>query len=361
MTNRLRYLLLVVLTPACFVDEGPEVGETTSAILAPPGYGHYCSKLWGSSWAFAWNSGANDDPCGWLDPKSTGTVARAGIYAVRDWNHVVTRCDGGFVSNYVGWGGEPLSWAYGSAGRKTGCVFTVAPRNLPIWSSPFDHDPKTMTTGTGVDHARNLYAPVLGMMEMNNHGQDRTGPGGWIDDHDAYDYNMKRGTPIYAPASGRVLDARWLNTTCTGSDDPVQGEIYLNHAIARNPSTYNETFVSSYFHLQELVVEKDDWVNQGDLIGYSGHTGCSSQPHLHFATMRLSNTARNYKDTLSIPEGVGNDGYRITIDPYGFDAPNVFDPWSWQAYYPQGNWPGGGALSVNLWREGEAPPSAPWN
>ena len=43
--------------------------------------------------------------------------------------------------------------------------------------------------------------------------------------------------------------------------------------------------ISSYSHLDELVVALGQKVAAGDLLGYSGTTGCSTGPHLHFQIM----------------------------------------------------------------------------
>ena len=351
-------ILAAVLAHGCASQL--DVDSEESNILIGSGYGHYCSMSWpDGGWAFSWDSSKKGDPCGWMEKTFDpgGTIERAGIYSLEHRNNVVVRCAPGFVSNWAGYGDGPMVAGFNSAEELKRCVFTVAPAAVPIFNAPFDLE-TGISPGTGVDFARALYPPVLGMTKMNNHGQDRSNTN-YIDDHDAYDWGLERGTPIYAVASGVVLDSRWLDTGCEGSDSPIQGEVYLSHNVTRSPSTYSETFVSSYFHLEKLVLEPGQWINQGDLIGYSGNTGCSSGPHLHFATMRLSNTAREYRDPLKIFPG-GNDGFRIIIDPYGFDAPNVFDPWSWQAYSPSGNWPGGGALSIDLWREGQAPPTGGW-
>ncbi len=44
--------------------------------------------------------------------------------------------------------------------------------------------------------------------------------------------------------------------------------------------------ISSYSHLSEVLVEEGQHVEAGDLIGYSGTSGCSTGPHLHFQIMR---------------------------------------------------------------------------
>lgn len=159
--------------------------------------------------------------------------------------------------------------------------------------------------------------------------------------HDSHDWDVMRGTWLYAVADGRVLKARFYDTGFTGSDSPKQGEIYIEHTVERKPSTYNEVFVSGYFHLRKLLVSDGQWVKKGQLIGKSGNNGESYAPHLHLSIFRLTNTASARQASLTI-DASGNSGWPLTIDPYGFDAPKGFDPWSWAAYPA-------GALSIRLW------------
>lgn len=375
---------LTLAVSACIAEEpeAEDVGSDQQGILAPSGYGHYCSMGWsGGGWALTWSSSSNGDPCGYLRRKfgTAGNIDRAGMYAVYGINNVVLRCDSDYVSTHRGYGSQPLNEAFSAASGKSGCVFTASMNDLPIFDAPFDPS-SSVAHVTGFDFAKFPYkytylsdygtGPDPGLSGwayffanrctmMNDRGEKRS-TASFIDDHDGHDWNMPRGTPIYATASGVVRDARWLWTGCTGSDSPIQGEVYLTHNITRWPSTYSEEFVSSYFHLEDITVAPGQWVNRGDVIGYSGNMGCSSGPHLHFATMRLTNTARAYRDTLSIPSGKANDGWRIVIEPYGFNTPKGFDPWAFKAYKPTSNWVGGGALSVNLWRHGEAPTLGSW-
>jgi murein DD-endopeptidase MepM/ murein hydrolase activator NlpD len=48
--------------------------------------------------------------------------------------------------------------------------------------------------------------------------------------------------------------------------------------------------ISTYAHLDEIVVHAGDRVSRGTLLGYSGTTGCSTGPHLHFQVMQTCPT-----------------------------------------------------------------------
>ena len=331
------------------VEAGP--GE-----IYVPGLAHYCSMAaQKGGWYLAWG-GAN--PCEWINSKHGPfvTIKRAGVYSAKGVNNVVVRCDGGYVGIYAGVGAGPLKAAYDAARKpwKKGCFFTAAPKSMPIFASPYNLKTKSVKHQNAFDFARNPYKTL----NVQNFGQ----PGSkfakivdykgrqkkQIDNHDSHDWNMPRYTPMYAVAKGRVRKARHFLTNCTGSDGPVQGEVYIEHTVARKPSTYSERIISSYFHLAKLEVVDGQWVKQGDLIGQSGHTGCSSTPHLHFAVMRLTNTANNWRYKLTINKS-GNNGWRTVIEPYGFSPPKGFDPWAWRAY-PNG------ALSIQLWKAGHTPP-----
>ena len=84
--------------------------------------------------------------------------------------------------------------------------------------------------------------------------------------HRGLDFAVNIGTPIYAPADAVVLTVRPSNK---GSGNFIQ----LQHSFG---------FTSSYSHLQKFAVRSGDFVNKGDLIGYSGNSGLSSGPHLHY-------------------------------------------------------------------------------
>ena len=45
---------------------------------------------------------------------------------------------------------------------------------------------------------------------------------------------------------------------------------------------HNSTYRTVYAHLDKFKAKVGDWVNQGDVVAYSGNTGLSTGPHLHY-------------------------------------------------------------------------------
>lgn len=83
--------------------------------------------------------------------------------------------------------------------------------------------------------------------------------------HEGIDYGVPEGTPVYAPAPGVVGLAEQLF---------VRGKaLTLDHGLG---------VCSGYWHLSRIAVKPGQTVQAGDLLGYSGNTGLSNGPHLHF-------------------------------------------------------------------------------
>jgi len=93
----------------------------------------------------------------------------------------------------------------------------------------------------------------------------------------ALDFKMKKGNKICAVRSGVVL-----NTYGESNEGGLKPE-YLskgNFIIIE----HNDGSVAKYWHLgyQGVLVKKGDTIQKGQHIGFSGNTGYSAFPHLHF-------------------------------------------------------------------------------
>jgi murein DD-endopeptidase MepM/ murein hydrolase activator NlpD len=94
-----------------------------------------------------------------------------------------------------------------------------------------------------------------------------------IDFHPGIDLAATVGTPVYAPADGRVVFAGRM---------PLRQSVawwrYGNLVAIRN----GDRFITLYGHCEEVKVRNGQRVSQGDLIATVGNTGWSTSPHLHY-------------------------------------------------------------------------------
>lgn len=83
--------------------------------------------------------------------------------------------------------------------------------------------------------------------------------------HKGIDIGSPNGTPVHAPAAGRVVKA--------GLGSGYGNEIELDHGNG---------MVTVYGHLSGFNVTVGQQVVKGEVIGYVGHTGRVTGPHLHY-------------------------------------------------------------------------------
>ena len=84
--------------------------------------------------------------------------------------------------------------------------------------------------------------------------------------HGGVDLAVSEGTPVYAADNGKVIVA----------EDSGNG--YGNYVIL----DHQNGFKTLYGHNSQLLVSVGDVVSKGDKIAFSGNTGNSTGPHLHF-------------------------------------------------------------------------------
>lgn len=366
--------------------------SATQAELAPlfgtnalvRGMGRYCNKTWfnSSAWSFDYGSA---DPC--ASAPSGGMIARAGLYSISGVNRVVLRCLPRKTWLYEGTGAAPLAQARTTAanGRHAGgCTFTVSPRRIAWFDWPFAPNANLPANyhGSGFDFDRSPYgAPST---TIDHRGKLVH----FLDEHDAHDFGMPKGTPLLAVADGVIITAgmfwgQYTNCNKRGTvgnpnlaDCGRQGIVIVRHTISDGSPTYEERFATGYFHVQSIppsilaqctpVDTTQAWpgvggvcaipVTRGQVIAYSGRRS-TNQAHLHFATWRLTNThAQGHQvgdAALYSPSccTIGGRGPTIITDPYGWRSTTSFDPWSYKTAWPSTAFPNGaGVLNVSLFK-----------
>jgi murein DD-endopeptidase MepM/ murein hydrolase activator NlpD len=83
--------------------------------------------------------------------------------------------------------------------------------------------------------------------------------------HAGIDISVPEGTPIRAADSGRVALMGWVGG-------------YGNYTCVQ----HNASLSTCYAHQSRFATSNGAGVSQGQVIGYSGNTGNSTGPHLHF-------------------------------------------------------------------------------
>jgi len=102
---------------------------------------------------------------------------------------------------------------------------------------------------------------------------------GYAHFHTGLDISTAYGTPVRAAAAGVVIHTGWFSGWNWG---------YGNCIII----VHNGTISTLYGHLSGYTVSANQYVQQGQIIGYEGSTGNSTGPHLHFE-VRVNGTAVN--------------------------------------------------------------------
>jgi len=91
--------------------------------------------------------------------------------------------------------------------------------------------------------------------------------------HHGIDIAVPEDTPVRATASGVVCDVGW--------DDIYGNFVELRHG---------EGYSTRYCHVRELLIRQGQWVRKGEIIAFSGNSGRSTAPHLHYE-VRLQGAA----------------------------------------------------------------------
>lgn len=85
--------------------------------------------------------------------------------------------------------------------------------------------------------------------------------------HTGTDFSLPTGTPVYASGDGEIIGTYDKHFTGYGK------YIKIQHGFG---------YQTLYAHLSQMIVKPGQKVKRGQIIGYSGNTGGSTAPHLHY-------------------------------------------------------------------------------
>jgi len=155
---------------------------------------------------------------------------------------------------------------------------------------------KGMLMKTPVDGARissgfgMRFHPVLGYTRM----------------HKGIDFAVPVGTPVMAAGGGTIEQEGWVNG-------------YGNFMVVNHGNTY----ATGYGHLSRFApgIHKGSHVRQGQVIAYSGNTGLTTGPHLHYE-IRINKQQVNPL-TVKVASGrllSGHDLHEFLMQRIGIDT-----------------------------------------
>ena len=128
--------------------------------------------------------------------------------------------------------------------------------------------------------------------------------------HSGVDFGIPRGTKVYSARRGTVVD--------TGNTDTQKGCYSYGKWVLIE---HDNGLSTLYAHLDLISVAKGQKVSTGDLIAYSGNTGYSTGPHLHFGTYA--------SPAVSVKYGTSKTCGKVAIpvaSPQGYLDPLLYLP-----------------------------------
>ena len=124
--------------------------------------------------------------------------------------------------------------------------------------------------------------------------------------HNGIDLRAAIGTPCLAIADGRVVVSKVNNG---GPSIGLGYYIIIEH----------DGFCTLYAHLDRLGLPVGRTVKAGDTIGFTGNSGTSTAPHLHFE-IRIGKYNNTFFTTV-------NGRYPNAVDPTTFELPQKEEAW----------------------------------
>ena len=131
-----------------------------------------------------------------------------------------------------------------------------------------------------------MKTPINGARLSSAFGMRKHPIDGFNKMHRGTDFAAPMGTPIMASGSGLITRARW----CGGGGNCIK----IKH---------NSTYETIYAHMKNFArgIKEGIRVKQGQIIGYVGSTGKSTDPHLHYEVVVNGKKVNSQK--LKLPSG----------------------------------------------------------
>ncbi|MSP42313.1 MAG: M23 family peptidase [Alphaproteobacteria bacterium] len=139
-----------------------------------------------------------------------------------------------------------------------------------------------------------MKTPVDGAKITSRYGMRMNPILGYTRMHKGLDFGIAMGTPVVAAGDGQIRVAGW---------NGAYGKYIRIH--------HNEGYDTAYGHLSAFArgMRKGAPVRQGEIIGYSGSTGRSTGPHLHYEV--LVNGAQVNPQSVSLPNARALTGRQL--------------------------------------------------
>ena len=195
---------------------------------------------------------------------------KRGDFVLNTWNHIVFMYDD--ATMFEAGADENGDIIGGVPGDQTG--MEVRFRAKYLYRLGWDWILRPPKEGEEMAWSGKMASPVEGWVSMSWRGYEG---------HAGMDIACPENTEVHAAFRGRVVEA--------GESDPLTGRTGKRVRIL-NPDGESQY----YGHLNSILCNVGDWIEQGEVFCLSGATGNVSGPHLHFETWAPGGTYFNGRD-----------------------------------------------------------------
>ena len=149
-------------------------------------------------------------------------------------------------------------------------LFSNASRDIKLLNKQLDQTVLATRDYINWLKSKPISVPVHGTLSLASGFGARTDPFTFQPSfHPGLDFQSVIGTPFYATAKGRVVEAGWVSG--------YGNQIVIDHG---------DGFSTRYAHAERLYVKRGAMVDQNTLLGAVGSSGRSTGPHLHYEVIK---------------------------------------------------------------------------